>query len=182
MVRETVRRAIPYSAVSIAALLVIFALLLVIHRSPRHATGFRVHTAANTCGCYPDNYRVIVLYVSKGGKLSLNSEPILVGGLYNRLSEIYGTRAEKVLYLSADNDLSFQRVMDVIDTVEQQVQYQESETMERVPIPQKLRTAQTKKEYMYIRIRLVTPGAVKTPCPQGCFNWGKDGIPMMPNP
>lgn len=59
--------------------------------------------------------RLIVLRVTNDGKLFLNFEQEDRKGLANRLLEIYAMRRDRVLYLQADDQVSFQNVVDAID-------------------------------------------------------------------
>ena len=95
--------------------------------------------------------------------------------LAHHLSDIYSTRAERVLYLKADDDVPFQRVVETIETI----QYSKIKVYpETVPLPKELRNEIT--ENLDIDIRLVTPGAVEMTCPKDCYNWGKHGLLVSP--
>ncbi len=146
--------------------LIVSAVILVFasRKSRRSTTGFNVQVATNTCSCYPDFPRILVLHISSRGGLALNSESVPKGQLAGRLREIYGTRAERVLYLFPENDTPSQRVADVIDVV----QHLQSEKTRELSVPKEL---QLKPENMNIQIRLVTSGELSAPCPKNCFNW-----------
>ena len=160
---------------ALALVLIVSAVILVfaLRRSRRPTKGFSVQVAANTCSCYPDSSRIFVLHISIGGGLALNSEAVPNGQLPDRLRQIYGTHAERVLYLFPENDTPSQRIADVIDVV----QHLHSEKTRELPVPKEL---QTKPENMNIQIRLVTSGALSAPCPKDCFNWATQGIPFSP--
>ena len=67
----------------------------------------------------PSADRTIVVQLLKGasGKpsLKINQDDVTWGNLQGRLEEIYKTRAEKVMFVKADNDLEFADVAQVID-------------------------------------------------------------------
>jgi biopolymer transport protein ExbD len=153
----------------VSAVILVFAL----RKSRTPTTGFNVQVATNTCSCYPDSPRILVLHISSRGGLALNSEAVPNGQLPGRLRQIYGTRAERVLYLFPENDTPSQRIADVIDVV----QHLQSEKTLELPVPEEL---QMKAENMNIQIRLVTSGALSAPCPKDCFNWATQGIPLAP--
>ena len=136
------------------------------------ATGLAVQAATNTCSCFPSSFRIILLHLSLGKVVTLNSEPLPSERLVGVLAAIYGTRAEKVLYFSADNDVAFQDAAEVLDVV-RNVKYPPND--HDVPIPAELRGLGSN---MDIHIRLITPGAIATHCMQGCYNWGTEDIPL----
>lgn len=63
--------------------------------------------------------RTIVVQVIKGSgdrpNLKINQDDVSWDNLESRLSEIFKTRAEKVMFVKADTDLPFQDVAQVID-------------------------------------------------------------------
>jgi biopolymer transport protein ExbD len=67
----------------------------------------------------PSADRTIVVQVLKaaGGRpsLKINQDDVTWDRLQGRLEEIYKTRAEKVMFVKADNDLEFSEVAQVID-------------------------------------------------------------------
>lgn len=164
------RRASKYLAVARGFLMLAVILVFVLGWSRKHTAGFGVQAARDTCGCYPDYSRIVVLRLSNEGEITINSEPVKVSQLASRLREIYGTHAERVLYLFPEEDAPFERVANVIDVV----QHLQSEKSDASAIPKGL---QAQPENMNIQIRLVTPLAINTPCPQNCFNWAVKGIP-----
>jgi hypothetical protein len=139
----------------------------------RPKTGFEVQVATNTCACNADSPRIVVLHIYGRGGLGINSESVANGQLAARLREIYGTRAERVLYLFPETGTPSQRVAEVIDVVK----HLQSEKSKELPVPSELRTA---PENMNIQIRLVASGALSAPCPKDCFNWGTQGLPVSP--
>jgi biopolymer transport protein ExbD len=63
--------------------------------------------------------RTIVVQVLKGAggrpALKINQDDVTWQNLQGRLEEIFKTRAEKVMFIKADNDLEFSDVAQVID-------------------------------------------------------------------
>jgi biopolymer transport protein ExbD len=62
--------------------------------------------------------RTIVVQALKAGSsvaYKINQDDVTIENLQGRLSDIYKTRAEKVMFVKADNDLPFQVVAQVID-------------------------------------------------------------------
>lgn len=67
----------------------------------------------------PSSDRTIVVQVNKGGgdrpSLKINQDDVSWDDLTGRLADIFKTRAEKVMFVKADNDLLFSDVAQVID-------------------------------------------------------------------
>jgi biopolymer transport protein ExbD len=101
-------------------------------------TGFYVelpaHVFRDDCG----DFDVTILEMSKEKMLTINSKPVPRETLATRLSDIYRLRAERLLLVKADPNLSFQDVASIIDVANGSV------------------------ENLYVT--LVTPGAEKEPC------------------
>lgn len=101
------------------------------------STGFYVelpHVIRDYCG----DLDVTILAMSKEKVLTIDSKPVPRKTLATRLSDIYRLRAERVLFVKADPNLSFQDVASTIDVANGSV------------------------ENLYVT--LVTPGAEKEPC------------------
>ena len=64
-----------------------------------------------------DRTIVVQLLKGAGGKpaLKINQDDVTWQSLQGRLEEIFKTRAEKVMFIKADNDLEFSEVAEVID-------------------------------------------------------------------
>ncbi|HET9408847.1 MAG TPA: biopolymer transporter ExbD [Candidatus Sulfotelmatobacter sp.] len=83
--------------------------------------------------------RIIILHVTNAGKFFLNTEEEDSNRLAYRLSQIYSLRADKTMYLLADDGVPFQTAADAID-----IAYG-----------------------MNISVRLITPTAIKAAgCPE----------------
>ena len=114
---------------------------------------------------------MIVLRMSKGGGIAIGSEPIPDSQLAVRLYQIYKNRADRVLFLVPENDVSSRRLADVIDVIER------LRAQKDVSVPAVL---QVQAEKMNIQIRLVTARTLNAPCPQDCVNWAVRDFPVLP--
>jgi biopolymer transport protein ExbD len=65
--------------------------------------------------CRTDDRRVIVVILHRSGRLNINSEESSWTELGPRLGEIQRTRWDKMVYVTADSDVPFQRLAEVID-------------------------------------------------------------------
>lgn len=157
-------------ALGLIVSLMIVALARRDSRSPK--TGFDVQAATSTCAC-PLDSGLIVLYVHSDGKLAINLEPVSSEQLSGQLSRIYEMRLKRVLYLFPDNDASSERIAEIID----KVKHLRTKETKDIPVSKELRAA---PENLNIQIRLVTPEALKAPCPKDCYNWGTQGFPANP--
>ena len=67
----------------------------------------------------PDDNRTIVVQLLKGGgdkaNLKINQDDVTWENLEGKLNDIFKTRAEKVMFVKADPDLTFNEVAQVID-------------------------------------------------------------------
>lgn len=63
----------------------------------------------------PDQDRTVVIVIEKDKSIKLNQEPVLEANLGQRLSDIFKTRAERVVFVKGDPDLDFQYVARAID-------------------------------------------------------------------
>jgi len=97
-------------------------------------------------------------HVSKDGGMTVGPLAEQANEAIAMLSEMYSTRAERVLYMSADADVPFQNVADIIDAA-QNFHYQDERATP-----------------MRVEVRLVTRGAIETTCPAECFNWVKNPL------
>jgi hypothetical protein len=123
---------------------------------------------ACSCGDHPD--RFIFLHISVDA-LTINSESVDRKNLVKLLSDVYRPRAEKVLYLSADDDVSFQAVADVVDTV----RHLPEANMSSVPLPLGL---EEPMGYQNVRVDLVTRRAADAPCAKNCGNLAQQAFPI----
>ena len=77
--------------------------------------GFYVMLPAHTASQIECENRTVVLQVLKERSLKINFEAISNTDLRRRLGEIYGLRQERVVFLTAEPDVSFQEVARVIE-------------------------------------------------------------------
>ena len=67
----------------------------------------------------PPSDRTVVVQLMKGGadkaNLKINQDDVTWENLEGRLNDIFKTRAEKVMFVKADPDLTFNEVAQVID-------------------------------------------------------------------
>jgi biopolymer transport protein ExbD len=68
----------------------------------------------------PTDRTVVVQVLQNPGqnkpKLKINQEDVNWDNLSSRLTDIFKTRAERVMFVKADDDIEFQNVANVIDT------------------------------------------------------------------
>ena len=65
---------------------------------------------------HPPEDTEVLLGIARDGQYYLQKQPIRNETLYDRLKAIYDTRTEdKIMYLRADKDLEYGKVIDVID-------------------------------------------------------------------
>jgi len=62
-----------------------------------------------------DNNRTVVIVIEKDKSMKLNQDPIEESKLGDRLTEVFKTRAERVVFVKADSDLPFETVARAID-------------------------------------------------------------------
>lgn len=63
----------------------------------------------------PDQDRTVVIVIDKDRSVKLNQDPIEWPKLQDRLTEVFKTRAERVVFVKADKDLTFDTVAQAID-------------------------------------------------------------------
>ena len=63
----------------------------------------------------PDDLRTVVVSVNQGGALLINQDPVTKDQLGARLTDIFKTRAERVMFVKGDPDILFGDVAEVID-------------------------------------------------------------------
>jgi biopolymer transport protein TolR len=59
--------------------------------------------------------RTVVIVIEKDGSLKINQDPVTEDKLGDRLTEIFKTRAERVVFVKGDPDLEFAPVARAID-------------------------------------------------------------------
>ena len=110
----------------------------------REPKGLGIEVASARCE-YEGDDRLIVLRITNGGRLFLNSEQQNWNTLTSRLAEIYSFRVHRILYLSADDGVPSQTVADAIDIAQ---------------------NTEVGSSSLNITVRLITPKAMNAPCPK----------------
>ena len=63
----------------------------------------------------PDQDRTVVIIIEKDNSLKINTEPIKKAQLGDRLTQIFKTRAERVVFVKGDPDIDFKEVAEAVD-------------------------------------------------------------------
>jgi biopolymer transport protein TolR len=63
----------------------------------------------------PDQDRTVVIVIDKDKNVKLNQDPIAWDKLQDRLTEVFKTRAERVVFVKGDKELLFDTVAQAID-------------------------------------------------------------------
>lgn len=129
------------AAPSLAMALVAFMSL----SSFRQPKGLNIEFASTHCE-YEGDDGIVVLHITNGGSLFLNSEQQNWDTVAGRLAKAYGDRSHRVLYLLADDGVPFQTVADAVDMAE---------------------NAKVGTSSLNILVRLITPKVMHAPCPVG---------------
>jgi biopolymer transport protein ExbD len=61
------------------------------------------------------NVRTVVIVLNRDGTMAINQDPVEEANLGQRLSDIFKTRAERVVFVKGDPDLEFRRIASAID-------------------------------------------------------------------
>lgn len=96
-------------------LLVLLIIFMVVTPFLQKGVDVRLPSALNTISM-PDNPEV-VLAIKKDGTLYVNNEQATEENLQTMLEEAFLMVSEKKLYLRADQDLEYGKIVDVIDIV-----------------------------------------------------------------
>jgi biopolymer transport protein ExbD len=94
-------------------LLVLLIIFMVVTPLVQKGVDLRLPTALNTIGM-PDNLEV-VLAIRKDGTLYVNQEQATEDTLQTLLEEAFMTASDKRLYLRADQDLEYGKIVDLIE-------------------------------------------------------------------
>jgi hypothetical protein len=141
-----------FSRIAIAPALAIFILVFAGSWSFGPPTGLTVHFAPGRCE-FDGRDRQIVLHLTEGDKLLINTEQVDRGSLEFRLSMIYRLRAHRILYLLADDGVRYQNVADAIDIAENT----------------RADVAQKESDSLDISVELITHKTMADRCPQSLF-------------
>jgi biopolymer transport protein TolR len=96
-------------------LLVLLIIFMVVTPLVQKGVDVRLPTALNTI-TMPDNPEVI-LSIRKDGTLYVKDEKATMENLQTKLEDAFLTASEKKLYLRADQDLEYGKIIDVIQVV-----------------------------------------------------------------
>jgi biopolymer transport protein TolR len=96
-------------------LLVLLIIFMVITPFLQKGVDVRLPTALNTINM-PDNPEV-VLAIKKDGSIYVNNDQATEENLQTMLEEAFMMVSEKKLYLRADQDLEYGKVVDIIDII-----------------------------------------------------------------
>jgi biopolymer transport protein ExbD len=89
---------------------------------PVTSRGFSIKVAQSPSGNCGDA-RIVIVEVLHSGGLRLNGEDLNCSQLATLLYDIFKTRAEQVVFIRAEPDVSFRQVAEVIDIASGQVDY-----------------------------------------------------------
>jgi biopolymer transport protein ExbD len=96
-------------------LLVLLIIFMVVTPLVQKGVDVKLPAALNTTSM-PDSPDV-VLAVKKDGTLYVNQEKVTMENLQNALEEAFLTVSEKKLYIKADQDLEYGKIVDLIDVM-----------------------------------------------------------------
>jgi biopolymer transport protein ExbD len=97
-------------------LLVLLIIFMIVTPMIGHGPGdIRIPSALNTTNM-PENPEV-VMYIQKDGTLWLNNDKVTLEQLQSKLEEAFLTAQDKRLYLRADQELEYGKIVDLIDLV-----------------------------------------------------------------
>jgi biopolymer transport protein TolR len=96
----------------IDVLLVLIVIFMVV--VPQHSVGLPAAVPQPEADASPQ-LADIVVSVNKDRSISINTEPIQLERLQERLRAIFAARANKVMFLRGNGDLDFQEIAAVID-------------------------------------------------------------------
>jgi biopolymer transport protein ExbD len=96
-------------------LLVLLIIFMIVTPLVRGGPDVRLPSALNTINM-PESPEV-VLYIQKDGKIYLNQEVVTLEQLQSKLEEAFLTAQDKRLYLRADLDLEYGKIVDMIDVI-----------------------------------------------------------------
>lgn len=94
-------------------LLVLLIIFMVVTPLVHKGADVRLPTALNTIN-QPENPEV-VLSIQKDGKMFVNQDEATMDTLYSLLEEAFLTASDDKLYLKADQDLEYGKIIDIID-------------------------------------------------------------------
>lgn len=96
-------------------LLVLLIIFMVVTPLVQKGVDVKLPSALNTAGM-PDSPDV-VLAVKKDGTIYVNEDKVTMENLQNALEEAFLTVSEKKLYIRADQDIEYGKIVDLIDVM-----------------------------------------------------------------
>jgi biopolymer transport protein ExbD len=112
----------PQNTISFAFAALFLLLSPIVVACLKMSTGLPVWIARHE-DCGGDDRRVVVVVVLPHGQLKLNEEAVGRDQLGDRLQEIFEPRAERLIFVKAEGDVTFQEVAEVIDIAETYVDH-----------------------------------------------------------
>ncbi len=98
-------------------LLVLLIIFMVVTPLVQKGVDVRLPTALNTISM-PDSPEV-VLAIRRDGTMWVNQEQATMENLLSKLEEEFLTASEKKLYLKADQEIEYGKIVDIIDIVKE---------------------------------------------------------------
>jgi biopolymer transport protein TolR len=97
-------------------MLVLLIIMMIIAPMLQKGVDVRLPTATNTAD-KPETQEQTVVAVSADGRMHLNQVAILDRDMPQRLTDVLETKKEKIVYLKADQDAQYGRVMAAFDAL-----------------------------------------------------------------
>jgi biopolymer transport protein TolR len=115
------RDATTISQINVTPLVDVMLVLLVIFMvtAPIIQQGVQVNLPQAKAGAIPGTEELLVVTISKNGRVYLNDNPMGAGELGNKLRAIRKLQADKQVYLRADQDVRYGLVMKTIAEIKQ---------------------------------------------------------------
>jgi biopolymer transport protein TolR len=109
------------SQINVTPLVDVMLVLLVIFMvtAPIIQQGVQVNLPQAKAGAIPGTEELLVVTISKNGRVYLNDNPMNAGELGNKLRAIRKLQADKQVYLRADQDVRYGLVMKTIAEIKQ---------------------------------------------------------------
>jgi biopolymer transport protein ExbD len=96
-------------------LLVLLIIFMVVTPLVQQGADVRLPTAVNTVNM-PENPDV-VLYIKKDGSMLLNADKVTIDDIASKIEEEFLTVQEKKLYLKADGELEYGKLVDIYEKI-----------------------------------------------------------------
>jgi biopolymer transport protein TolR len=115
------RDATTISQINVTPLVDVMLVLLVIFMvtAPIIQQGVQVNLPQAKAGAIPGTEELLVVTISKSGKVYLNDNPLTLAELGDKLRAIRKLQADKQVYLRADQDVRYGLVMKTIAEIKQ---------------------------------------------------------------